>query len=915
MNSHIPFDADNDWTLDPYHCNRSNDPLVDKVIGNAYAVVRAVYCNLGNLKLLYDFLNTYGMVLGVKSEAELKKLNKLAKYARIYGFADTGDRQVTDYLYVPDDTSGIRPDDPTATGSWIKVSTSSTGGGTNPGGTGSYIPYVYAGGSAVGGETSFKVPSSALGVPFIIVNGSVQYVGYGFEFSAATSTVTLSSPLKQGDEVIALTSAAPANPDNPNVPNWLQINWLYNNGSAMGGEQVITIPYSFTDVPAVYKNGVRYYKNLQTESYTFDPVTRTVTLTEILAQGDRVIVTMGGEAATLSVSDRTIQEIARAYNVKDKDVALSTDTHVVITDKKILYDATKQKSWKLPVLPPNAYIVKVVDDTLTYNPGNVTVNLVDADNFNPILSRMAAEAGLNLVGSFERGAQLTDNTQAIAFKENNTLFVWKGTYPKTVGKNSTPESTGGISSTAWERVDQKTLKSLLASQEGAKLVGSGYGKTVFDDMAAKDNVFPIRNIYPTMTNAKINEMLTAGGSFFVNAGTYTVASSADTWKLGQNSRVYWSPNALLQAGADSVTLLRGSSQDVGSSFIRNCKVYGARLSLVGFNNCIGIKCYDMRNNSEVSDVWIDMGLGTNNLGLLVEHYSYGIRLNDSEIINGGVGSTRIMLRNGVNAVTIKDHMGYSGDHSGPLPDYGIVVFNGLDGAFNFPDGSDLWPTAAVCITGGYSQNTSKYGLLESGVSTYVSGTYFERNAVSDVTLGTGSYYFTSKATHHSLNIGESCFRSQGANHANIGAFNPADRSIGQFNFTGGNNCRADGSKLWGAFLDKIGVVTGLRLDLGEGSVKQYTAETLPIKVREGFRSYRINVTSGMNITVTGSPYDGQVINMLVRGSNIAALSFAGVPVDVTGANTVVTKTAQFTATYWASIGKWTLTMPSWTASS
>lgn len=454
----------------------------------------------------------------------------------------------------------------------------------------------------------------------------------------------------------------------------------------------------------------------------------------------------------------------------------------------------------------------------------------------------------------------------------------------------------------------------MASSEGASLVGTSEGD-LYDYFPAKTDVFPLQNIYPTMTNVEINTMLAGGGSFFVNGGTYTVSSAADTWKLGQNTRMYWSPAALLQAGANGVTVLRGSSADVASAFIRNCKVYGARISLVGFTDCKGLHCYDMRNNSEIADLWMDMGLGTNNTGVLIEHYSYGIRFNNSEILNGGVGGTRIMLRNGVNAVTIKDHMGYSGDHLGPLPDYGIVIFNGLNGDFNFPVGSDLWPTAAVNITGGFSQNTSKYGLLESGVSTYVSGTYFERNAISDVTISTGSYYFTSHATHHSLDVGESCFRSSGANHANIGPFNPATRSIGLFNFMSGANCHADGSKIWGTYLDLIGVVDGLKLDLGKGSIKQYTAATLPLKIREGYRSYRMNVTSGLNITLIGTPYDGQEINMMVRGSSIASLSFAGVPVDVTGANTATMKTAQFTATYWSSIAKWTLSMPQWTASS
>ena len=130
MNSHNPFDACQPWGGSYPGCNQSNDPLVDKLIGNAYHVVRTVYCNLGNLKPIYDFLQQYGMVLGVQSEAELKALTTEAKYARIYSKTPAGDRQVTDYLYVEGDMSGIVTDDATATGSWIKVATSGNGGNT-----------------------------------------------------------------------------------------------------------------------------------------------------------------------------------------------------------------------------------------------------------------------------------------------------------------------------------------------------------------------------------------------------------------------------------------------------------------------------------------------------------------------------------------------------------------------------------------------------------------------------------------------------------------------------------------------------------------------------------------------------------------------------------------------------------------
>lgn len=550
---------------------------------------------------------------------------------------------------------------------------------------------------------------------------------------------------------------------------------------------------------------------------------------------------------------------------------------------------------------------------------NSAGNAKDSEDEARRIATSIKEAGL--VGyitrrSFEKGFTVSTWNEVLLWEEDGDYYRWDGTLPKDVPAGSTPESSGGISLGAWVSVGDAALRTSLKSPGGDKLVGSSHGGgTIFDDYPAKTEVFPLTNIYPTMTNAEINTILAAGGCVYFNAGEYVVSSADDTFKLNQHLRIMSHPRALLKAGANGVTVMRASSQDIGTT-VRNFKAYELRIDLNGFNNCIGFHGYDVRNNSLISDMWIDMKLGTGCTGLLIEHYSYGMRLDNVEILNGGTGSVRRMLRNGVNSVTLKDHIGYSADHLGPLPDYDTVIFNGLNGAFNFPSGSDLWPTAAVNIVGGFMQNTAKYGLLDSGVSTNVIGTYFERNAISDVALAAGSYYFTSKATHHSLNIGESCFRISGASHYDIGEFNPAARSIGQFNAISGTNGKGNGSKFWGTTLDSnIGVVDGIRLDLGPGSVKQYTAGTLPIKIREGFRSYRMNVTSGLNITVTGAPFDGQVINMLVRGSNLASLSFAGVPVDVTGANTAQTKTAQFTATYWASIGKWTLSMPSWTASS
>ena len=405
MNSHVPFDACQPRG-NAYGSNCSNDPLVDKLIGNAYHVVRTVYCNLGNLKLIFDFLNQYGMVLGVQSETELKAMTTSASYVRLYGFDNTNKRVVTDYLYVKDDRTGVIPDDPNATGSWILVATSNSGGGGDDEGKASppYIPYAYNNGSAIGGETTIAVPVGTVGVPMIVVEGYTNLVGYGFTYDAASLTVTLAQPLEPGDEVHLFLTGTPAVPDNPNVTDWVQINWLYNGGYAVGGEQVIAIPYTFESVPAIYKNGDRYYAGLNNKSYTVDAANQRILLTEPLATNDRLIVTIGGESTTFIMSDRTVQEVARSANVHENEVILSTNTTQYLNGRKILYDVVAQKIYGLPTLPTNAYINSVSNGQLTYSPGNITVELLPlpaSEALTQFQSELAGANGYQLVPSVE----------------------------------------------------------------------------------------------------------------------------------------------------------------------------------------------------------------------------------------------------------------------------------------------------------------------------------------------------------------------------------------------------------------------------------------------------------------------------------------------------------------------------------
>lgn len=65
--------------------------------------------------------------------------------------------------------------------------------------------------------------------------------------------------------------------------------------------------------------------------------------------------------------------------------------------------------------------------------------------------RQLADAGLTLVdGSFEQGATVQSTSDAVWDIASGQCYVWAGSLPKTVPANSTPESSGGVSSLGWE---------------------------------------------------------------------------------------------------------------------------------------------------------------------------------------------------------------------------------------------------------------------------------------------------------------------------------------------------------------------------------------------------------------------------------------------------------------------------------
>lgn len=115
-----------------------------------------------------------------------------------------------------------------------------------------------------------------------------------------------------------------------------------------------------------------------------------------------------------------------------------------------------------------------------------------------------ASMGWTLIDSFQDGANLTRADEALRWKlpdGDGEYYRWDGAFPKTVPAGSTPESTGGIGLGAWVSVGDASLRSQLASENGASLIYTKDGVTVQEELNANKRV----RVYENLDSAKLDK--------------------------------------------------------------------------------------------------------------------------------------------------------------------------------------------------------------------------------------------------------------------------------------------------------------------------------------------------------------------------------------------------------------------------
>ena len=154
--------------------------------------------------------------------------------------------------------------------------------------------------------------------------------------------------------------------------------------------------------------------------------------------------------------------------------------------------------------------------------------------------RSLAEAGLTLVdGSFEEGASVQNDKQAVWHISGGQCYVWGGVFPKTVPVNSTPLTTGGVAEGAWVSVGDAVLRGDLAKTTGATMVGAASGRTVQEELTRLTGLpFLFPELYlvggETDHTAAFKQMAEDArtlGKHMVATGSYTLTASTDPVNL------------------------------------------------------------------------------------------------------------------------------------------------------------------------------------------------------------------------------------------------------------------------------------------------------------------------------------------------------------------------------------------------
>lgn len=165
-------------------------------------------------------------------------------------------------------------------------------------------------------------------------------------------------------------------------------------------------------------------------------------------------------------------------------------------------------------------IDKVINSDAHYYTDRFGVRRWTISGFQYTAEEAISKYGYITMDSFEDGATLTLPNQTLRYEANGEYYRWDGEFPKIVPAGSTPDSTGEVKLGAWISVGDASLRSDLASEEGASSIGSSSGATAQDYFSVAD--------LNTVT-ALMSSSLPAQIKVVRTSGYYDIFGKRDIW--------------------------------------------------------------------------------------------------------------------------------------------------------------------------------------------------------------------------------------------------------------------------------------------------------------------------------------------------------------------------------------------------
>lgn len=290
------------------------------------------------------------------------------------------------------------------------------------------------------------------------------------------------------------------------------------------------------------------------------------------------------------------QSIARNFGVKEDEVIYFT-AGIDLSGFKVIYDESTQRAYSLPsgIVSGTTAISLNEQAILTHSAGSVDLGEL----------AVSREEYVTLPGSFTTGQTITAKNQVLVHTDG--LYRWAGDLPKTIPANSTPDSTGGIGSTAWvDRTDFKLRSDLtdegtsiddlskLNTNAGASKVKTSTGESVESRFTANESAIAqihganggayvghtsragrIRTMDDVVNDIwHINDFILANETTWENAFNRVASSGVGAVRLSGTDYALWgpvsiaSPTKLIGAGRGKTRLIKahtGGTIDVRHS--------------------------------------------------------------------------------------------------------------------------------------------------------------------------------------------------------------------------------------------------------------------------------------------------------------------------------------------------------------